>query len=917
VHEEQLLALVVNKERPDLEEQKVELMEQQNGFKVKLKSLEDELLFRLSSSQGDILEDIELIEGLERAKVTANEISAKQVIAKETEIVIATARKAYVPVAVRGALTYFLIDQLWVLDHMYRFSMANFVTIFKKGMDNADQVDEEGGEAKEAAPDGKVDLNARVAKLVDTACYTCFTYCAQGLFERHKLVFACQLCFQVQQRSGDLNALMFDFLLKGPKAQGIDNPLAEWLDDNAWLTCHALKEFEAFEKLPDDLVGSAKRFREWFELERPEEVGLPGDWKKLPEFEKLLLIRSLRTDRMSEALSAFVRQIMGQKYVTSNPFNLEKSYLDVSPQTPVFFILSPGVDPVKDTERLGKANTPQYGFEWNNFGLVSLGQGQEPVAEKAIEGAYKNGGWAFLQNIHLTPRWTGGYLEKRCDDLDSAHEEFRMFLSAEASKLPINILQVCVKLTNEPPEGLQANLRKNWLPFSDDFFESSAKPGELKSITFALCLFHSVVIERKKFGPQGWNRVYPFNFGDLTSCAQVAMNYLEANPKVPWDDLRYIFGEIMYGGHVTDFFDRRLVSNYLEAYMHDELLEGFDIFPGFKTPSNSGNSKDILEHIQTAFPQESPTAFGLHPNAEIGFRLMQADTMFGNIRELQPRGAGMGGGLSVTDRAKAMLDDIMEKLPDQFEMLEILDRVEERTPYINVFLQEIERMQELTAEIKRSLAELDLGLKGDLQISESMESLMNAMADSLRPDGWEKFAFPSKRMLASWITDLLARHKQLSDWTGDMALPKSTWLSGLFNPQSFLTAVLQTTARKNDWPLDKTVTQTEVTKKNAEEIAAASKEGAFIHGLFMEGARWDDKSGTIEESRPKELYAKMPVILIKAAMFTGVEQKDTYICPVYKTQDRGPTFVFNAGLRSKANASKWILGGVGLLMDVS
>ena len=917
--EEQLLALVVNKERPDLEEQKVELMEQQNGFKVKLKSLEDELLYRLSSSQGDILEDIELIEGLERAKVTANEIAQKQAVAKETEATITQARKAYVPVAVRGALTYFLIDQLWVLDHMYRFSMANFVTIFKKGMDVADEAEEgaEGGDGKaaEAAPDGKVDLNARVAKLVDTSCYTCFSYVAQGLFERHKLVFACQLCFQVQQRSGDLNAEMFDFLIKGPKASGVDNPLNEWLDDSAWLTCHALKEFEVFEKLPDDMVGSAKRFREWFELERPEEVGLPGDWKKLPEFEKLLLIRALRTDRMSEALSGFVKQIMGAKYVTSQPFNLEKSYKDVSPQTPVFFILSAGVDPVKDTERLGKELG--YGFDFGNFGLVSLGQGQEPVAEKAIETAYKGGGWAFLQNIHLTPKWTGGYLEKRCDDLDSAHEDFRMFLSAEPSKLPINILQVCVKLTNEPPEGLQANLRKNWLPFSDDFFESSAKPGELKSITFALCLFHSVVIERKKFGPQGWNRVYPFNFGDLTSCAQVAMNYLEANPKVPWDDLRYIFGEIMYGGHVTDFFDRRLVGTYLNAYMHDELLEGFDIFPGFRTPSNSGNTKDILEHIAVAFPQESPTAFGLHPNAEIGFRLMQADTMFNNIRELQPRGGGMGGGMSVTEKAKAMLDDIVEKLPDQFEMLEILDRVEERTPYVNVFLQEIERMQILTEEIKRSLAELDLGLKGDLQISEPMEKLMNSLADMGRPEGWEKYAFPSKRILGSWVADLLMRHKQLADWTGDMGLPKSTWLSGLFNPQSFLTAVLQTTARKNDWPLDKTVTQTEVTKKSAEEISAASKEGAFIHGLFMEGARWDDKAGCIEESRPKELYAKIPVVLIKAAMYTGVEAKDTYICPVYKTQDRGPTFVFNAGLRTKTNPAKWILGGVGLLMDVS
>ena len=391
------------------------------------------------------------------------------------------------------------------------------------------------------------------------------------------------------------------------------------------------------------------------------------------------------------------------------------------------------------------------------------------------------------------------------------------------------------------------------------------------------------------------------------SCAQVAMNYLEANPKVPWDDLKYIFGEIMYGGHVTDFYDRRLVSNYLQAYMCDDLVEGFDIFPGFRTPSNSGNARDIVEHIMTAFPQESPTAFGLHPNAEIGFRLMQADTMFTNIRELQPRTAGSGGGLSVTERAKSMLDDIVEKLPEAFVMIEILEKVEERTPYINVFLQEIERLQELTTEIRRSLAELDLGLRGDLQISESMEALMNSLADAMRPSGWEKYAYPSKRPLGTWIIDLLARYKQLSDWTGDLQLPKSTWLSGLFNPQSFLTAVMQTTARKNEWALDQTVTQTEVTKKSPEEIPAASKEGAFIHGAYMEGARWDDKTQQIEESRPKELYAKMPVILIKAAPVTSAEQKDIYICPVYKTQDRGPTWVFNAGLRSKAMSSKWLV----------
>ena len=85
--------------------------------------------------------------------------------------------------------------------------------------------------------------------------------------------------------------------------------------------------------------------------------------------------------------------------------------------------------------------------------------------------------------------------------------------------------------------------------------------------------------------------------------------------------------------------------------------------------------------------------------------------------------------------------------------------------------------------------------------------------------------------------------------------------AGLFNPQSFLTAVMQTTARRNDWPLDKTVLVTEVTKKLPEQLDGQSKDGAFVHGLTLEGARWDEKTGALEESRPKELFCQMPVRL--------------------------------------------------------
>ncbi len=149
------------------------------------------------------------------------------------------------------------------------------------------------------------------------------------------------------------------------------------------------------------------------------------------------------------------------------------------------------------------------------------------------------------------------------------------------------------------------------------------------------------------------------------------MNYLETNPRIPWDDLKYIFGEIMYGGHITDAYDRRLATAYLDAYMHDELLEGFQIFPGFGTPSGQLSVKDVLEHIMTSMPQETPVAFGLHNNAEIGFRMKQAERMFASIRELQPRSGGGGGGGSAQDRAKIVLDEIVEKIPEAFDMAEV------------------------------------------------------------------------------------------------------------------------------------------------------------------------------------------------------------------------------------------------------
>jgi dynein heavy chain len=316
-------------------------------------------------------------------------------------------------------------------------------------------------------------------------------------------------------------------------------------------------------------------------------------------------------------------------------------------------------------------------------------------------------------------------------------------------------------------------------------------------------------------------------------------------------------------------------------------------------------------------------AYGLHPNAEINFMTNQATTLFTNVANLSPKGGGAGeGGMTMGEKVKQLLDDILEKLPEQFNMVELNERIEEVSPYTGVFLQEIERMNNLIFEMRRSLLELDSGLKGDLSITEPMEIMMNAMATNKQPPAWEKLAWASRASLGIWLLDMLQRYNQLLSWTGDLAQPKVSWISGFFNAQAFTTAVMQVACRKNDWPLNRVITTVDVTKKmTPEEVEGVSRDGAYVYGLFMEGARWDTQSGSMEDAFMKELYPKMPVIQMRAILADKEDTRGIYRCPVYKQTERatpgyhtpGSGYLFMMQLKTKAKPEKWVMAGVALL----
>merc|ERR1711998_334008 len=125
---------------------------------------------------------------------------------------------------------------------------------------------------------------------------------------------------------------------------------------------------------------------------------------------------------------------------------------------------------------------------------LSLGQGQGPVAEKMIDDAKSSGTWVYLQNCHLFISWLGE-LERRVESIvqnpDEVHPNFRLWLtSMPTSKFPASILQNGIKMTNEPPKGLRANLKNAYFKLSDDALNVTKKPFEYKKLLWSLCVFH-------------------------------------------------------------------------------------------------------------------------------------------------------------------------------------------------------------------------------------------------------------------------------------------------------------------------------------------------------------------------------------------------------------------------------------------
>ena len=439
-------------------------------------------------------------------------------------------------------------------------------------------------------------------------------------------------------------------------------------------------------------VTSSEPWRAWATCADPATEPLPGRWGVrrlapgdegyaadapaapagsggLTIFQRLLVVRALRDEKTVQAVREFVRLQLDESYCTPPPFDLDGAFGDSTSQSPIIFVLSPGADPIDYLLKLAKAK----GKAGPGLRMISLGQGQGPIAERMMDGARRSGDWVVLQNCHLAVSWLPRMeaLLEAAGASTGEHPDYRLWLTSMPSKsFPVPVLQNGIKLTNEPPRGLRANLMRTFLDVTVKDYDSCSKSREFKKLLFGLAFYHALILERRKFGAIGWNISYDWMNSDLKTGTMQLRMYLEEQPTVPFETLNAVVGDITYGGRVTDKWDKRTNLSVLRRFFAPPILEDGSAFSdsGVYFAPPAGTLASVRAYVEELPPEDKPEVFGLHANAEISLQLKETSELMDTLLSMQPRAGGgaLGGAKGPDDIVLELAEAIAKRLPKPF-----------------------------------------------------------------------------------------------------------------------------------------------------------------------------------------------------------------------------------------------------------
>ena len=279
-----------------LEEKKNELILEGAANKRNLKEIEDKILEVLASSTGNILEDESAIKVLSSSKVLSTEIAEKQVIADKTSAEIDETRAGYTPVAIHASILFFCIADLANIEPMYQYSLEWFNMLYVMSIENSDK---------------SSDLQERISALNNHFTYSIYRNVCRSLFEKDKLLLSFLLCTRLAEFKGEVDNDSLRFLLTGGVALSDSLPdkpkRADWLSLKSWGELTRLAQMERFNVVLKSLADKTDEWKHIYDSKEPQNEKMPEDVEPIfTQFDKLLILRTIRPDKLIPAVQNYV-----------------------------------------------------------------------------------------------------------------------------------------------------------------------------------------------------------------------------------------------------------------------------------------------------------------------------------------------------------------------------------------------------------------------------------------------------------------------------------------------------------------------------------------------------------------------------------------------------------------------------------
>ncbi|KFB39785.1 dynein heavy chain [Anopheles sinensis] len=933
--EMKMLGLLVGYENPSLEERKDSLQQTIVHNKQTLTDLEEEILRLLNESNTPLLEDDQLYRVLESSRVTVETVSANLQHAETTRQDIEASREVYRSCAARAALLFTVLGDLRHINLLYRYSLEWYKSLFLVSLEKSGRVQQ---------------VAERRRRIDEYHTYNVFRNVSRGLFENDRKLFGFHLCTRLLFGEEAMSVREYNFLVHGSHAvdrsEQMENPCRDWLTQAHWDQLSDLDRLPGFHGIVESFAELPEAWHRWYLSPSPETTPLPANWEvNLKLFQKYLIVRCLRMDRLESCMVEFTRYHMGGKFVNVAAMgSLEDAFRESSPQTPILLLLQGPTNPERSIERLRRAKPSNTSSARETFEYISMTEGRLDSFSNALKRCVAHESWLYVGNCHLSERFLKqlprvlAFLR-----LANPNSKFRLWLGSKPhAALPVSVLESCIKLAYEEPKGIKHCMGSLYEELGEARFKKATttlKQNEAtyKRLLFSFSFLHGLLLERNNFQQLGWLEPVHFvanDFGLAESLlayglvkllvkkvddpkkkkgvivnAGIEDDFLglgladdmdeQQHDATPWQFIYEGIVEICYGAQIDHGWDRRIYDVYKKELFHPRLLtsptSALASRGWFRLPRD-GTFQTYVDFIASQLPErDGIDVFGQHENANIKYLASRSGymlQMLGRVADPQPH-FHHPQQQQDPERTKQAISDLLSTLPVYLSLESALRIVgagaNTRTPISDALLAEVRALNSLLARVRSdancALATLTGATNEPLLHDPTGRwcKLFEALERNSVPAGWHEER--KGESLPDWAMQLRERVQYFRRWTETGQLPAEIVLGRFMNPVRFLNAVLMHYANVHHVPLEAVRWSFTMfaTPKPLERIPI--EEGFIARGLVLENGSWDWEKQTLAIPDILETICPMPPVAFrpttKEERADEEKQEGHYLCPVF------------------------------------